>query len=276
MNNNFLLYYNMDEPKFIIVNGKKKAVRKFELYMMASCPTLLLIAKRRSGKSWVCRDILRYFKNVPCGVIIAQSEQKADEPFYSEFFPDSFIYYEFNIKILDKIFERQERIIEKSKTKAEQGIIIDPRMIFLMDDCLADKNKWAKEPQYDNLMYNGRHYKIIYILTMQTPLGISPSLRNNFDYIFLLATDNQGDIKRLYDNYAGIFNNLNEFKTIFKQLTVKHQTMVLSNVASANDDLSKKFFWYKATDTKVGTFGCDKFKRKHEQTYNPDWKKKIF
>jgi hypothetical protein len=266
----------MEEPKFIIINGKKKAVRKFELNMMEECPTLLLIAKRRSGKSWVCRDLLRHLKSVPGGVIIAQSEQKADKPFYAEFFPDSYIYYEFKIEILDKIFDRQEKIIKKSKNKAEQGIIIDPRIIFLMDDCLADKGKWANEPQYANLMFNGRHYKIIYILTMQEPLGISPKLRDNFDYVFLLATDIHANIKKLYEHYAGFFKTLKEFESVFKQLTINHQSMVISNVVSATDDLSRKFYWYKATDIKVGTFGCDQFKKKHLQKYNSKWEENVF
>ena len=47
----------------------------------------------------------------------------------------------------------------------------------------------SKDPLIYELMYNGRHYKILFMLTMQTPLGIKPDLRSNFDYFFLLATD---------------------------------------------------------------------------------------
>ena len=43
----------------------------------------------------------------------------------------------------------------------------DPRAIIVMDDCLADKGSWAKDPQVSDLLYNGRHRKITYILTMK-------------------------------------------------------------------------------------------------------------
>ena len=33
---------------------------------------------------------------------------------------------------------------------------------------------------------NGRHYKILFILTMQYALGIPPNLRTNIDYVFIL------------------------------------------------------------------------------------------
>ena len=256
--------------KYVNIDGKKKAVRKFELTCMASNPAIILIAKRRSGKSWVCRDIIRHLKNIPCGIIIAKSEKKADEPFYSEFFPDSFIYYEYESKILEKLFDRQNAMIKKAKQKKEHGVIIDPRAIFVMDDCLSDKGTWTKDPLIYELMFNGRHYKISYILTMQTPLGIKPELRSNFDYFFLLAEDNVGNLKRIYENYAGFFRNLNAFITTFKQLTADHGAMVIANVG-ANEDMSKKVYWYKATDIKIGIVGCKQFINVHNNNYKENW-----
>lgn len=257
--------------KFITIDNQKKGVRKFELDMFASIPTILIIAKRRSGKSWLCRDLLRYFKSVPAGIIIAKTEGKGD-PFYAEFFPESYIYYNYSSNILKKIFKRQSKFIEKSKLKAKSGIIIDPRFILLMDDCLSDKGEWANDQLMLKLMFEGRHDKIIFILTMQTPLGIGTQLRGNFDYYFLLAEDQQRSIKNLYENYAGFVKNLNTFKTIFKQLTTDFHMMVVANVG-ANEDISKKIYWYKATGDKVGNFGCSQLKLLDKYNYNPDWNK---
>ena len=36
------------------------------------------------------------------------------------------------------------------------------------------------------LFMNGRHWKIMLIITMQYPLGIPPNLRTNIDYVFIL------------------------------------------------------------------------------------------
>jgi hypothetical protein len=258
--------------RYAMLGDKKLVIKKFSLETMADSPAIMLVAKRRSGKSWVCRDILRHFNNIPVGMIIAKSEKKADEPFYSEFFPDSFIFYEYNEKILKNLFYRQEQMIEKSKEKKEQGIIIDPRAVFLMDDCLSDKGTWAKDPLIYELMFNGRHYKILFLLTMQSPLGISPELRSNFDYFFLLATDIENHMKKLYENYAGMFRNVGEFRIVFKQLTVDHQSMVIANT-SADRPFQEKVYWYKASNTKIDMVGCKQFKNYHDKNYDEKWYK---
>ena len=70
----------MSNLKYIFIDDQKKGVKNFRLDDMPENPTMVIIAKRRSGKSWICRDILRHFKNIPCGVIIAKSEYKQDKP----------------------------------------------------------------------------------------------------------------------------------------------------------------------------------------------------
>ena len=82
------------------------------------------------------------------------------------------------------------------------------------------------------LLFNGRHYQLMYMLTMQFPLGITPELRCNFDYIFLLADDNTSNIKRMYEHYAGMFPDFNSFKQVFTQLT--------KNMSKVSSDIKKK------------------------------------
>ena len=36
------------------------------------------------------------------------------------------------------------------------------------------------------LFMNGRHWKIMLVITMQYPLGVPPNLRTNIDYTFIL------------------------------------------------------------------------------------------
>ena len=65
------------------------------------------------------------------------------------------------------------------------GSQIDPRAFLIMDDCLHD-NKWTKDKMMRLLFMNGRHWKIMTVITMQYPLGIPPVLRTNIDYVFIL------------------------------------------------------------------------------------------
>ena len=253
-----------------LTNGRldKLPIRKFSFKQFSSNPSIVMIAKRRSGKSWVVRAILSYFRRIPVGVIIAPTDKMTE--FYKTFFPDSYVFYEYKSVILESILKRQEAMIEKEKEKN-----CDPRCIVVMDDCLAQKSAWANDNNIKELLFNGRHYKIMYMLTMQFPLGITPELRSNFDYIFLLAENFISNKKRMYDHYAGMFKTFDAFLQVFTELTRDHMAMVIVN-AGANVELWEQVFWYKAPDLtgkNIG-FGCRQFNDFHDKNYEPKWKEK--
>lgn len=244
----------------------------FELSMFTRAPSIVMIAKRRSGKSWVCRSIMYYFRTIPVGIVICKTERM--DPFYKEFIPDTFIYYDYQSEIIEKLLDRQTMIKEKSdERKAKGKRELDTRAFIIMDDCLSQKGAWMRDKRVYELLFEGRHYDIMYILTMQFPLGITPELRNNFDYIFLLAEDFQSNLKRIYDHYAGMFHTFESFKQVFNQLTQNYGCMVIAN-GGARKTFWDKVFWYKAINPPQFMVGCKQFKRYHDLNYDKDWKKK--
>ena len=108
---------------------------------------------------------------------------------------------------------------------------------------------------------------------MQFPLGISPELRGNFDYIFLLKEDFYSNLKRLYEHYAGMFPTFESFRQVFKALTVKHGCMVIVNRDSDGGFLSQ-IYWFRATNDQIEMIGCKQFIQNHTDNYNPDWRRK--
>src|SRR4029078_8504605 len=132
-----------------------------------------------------------------------------------------------------------------------QGKKVDPRAFLIMDDCLASKGTWMNDKPILEVFYNGRHYQLIFILTMQFPLGIKPELRCNFDYIFLLSEDFFSNQKRIFDHYAGMFPSFDVFRTVFLQLTDEYGCMVIAN-RGPKKDLIDKVFHYKAGNENIG------------------------
>lgn len=252
------------------MNYNKFMILEFKLESMVPDPSIVMIAKRGSGKSYAVRDIVYRYRHIPCGSVIAPTDQM--NPFYKYFFPDLYIHYEISSTILKKIMVRQVLMIEKMKQLKKQGKKLDPSGILVMDDCLASKKSWARDETIMTILMNGRHYKLTYILTMQTPLGIEPDLRLNFDYVFLLKEDSQINMKKLWDNYASIFPSLNIFKKAFSKCTSDHRCMVIDNRKPA-DNIHDKVFWYKAVYREF-TFGSKKFKEYHKKWYDPGFMKR--
>ena len=50
---------------------------------------------------------------------------------------------------------------------------INPNAFLILDDCLYDAS-WAKDKNIKTCFMNGRHWHILFIITMQYPLGIPP------------------------------------------------------------------------------------------------------
>jgi hypothetical protein len=254
----------------------KLNIDEFCVSDMVDDPTIAMIAKRGAGKSWITKDLIFEKSDIPVGIIISGSEEC--NPFYSDFFPSTYIHYKFNSNILEKLLYRQTKIIKKAKKKKEDGKYLDPRALLIMDDCLADKKTWANDTNLIDIFLNGRHRRITYILTMQFPLGISPQLRSNFDYIFLLKEDQLSNIKRIFEHWAPITDKLKDFRDIFAQLTQDHGAMVYLNGRAAKDDkLTDKIKWYKARDLtgKKIKFGCKQFRKYHEKNYDAEWNDKL-
>lgn len=257
--------------KEINCEGNSVPIQEFDLSTISGNPAICMIAKRGSGKSYACRTLLKHFREIPGGVIIAKTDKM--NCFYGKFFPDLYIHYEYKTELIEKILFRQQQMIEKCKQKYKKGKFCDPRAFILMDDCLSDKGSWAKDQPILELLFNGRHYQIMYILTMQYPLGISPELRGNFDYIFLLGEDFVSNQKRLYDHYAGMFPDFKSFQQIFREITSDYGAMVIVNKGSKHNFLDK-VFWYKAplNDTTKKAICSEQFNMMHEKNYNKDWK----
>ena len=120
-----------------------------------------MIAKRGSGKSWVCRAIIQHLSHIPGGIIIAPTDEM--NCFYGKFYPDLFIHYKYKSEIIERMLYRQNAMIRKQKEKEKKGKKIDPRALLVMDDCLSSKGSWMKDEPIMKMFFDCRHYKVTYI-----------------------------------------------------------------------------------------------------------------
>ena len=170
-------------------------------------PVVVLIGRRDTGKSFLVRDLLYYHQDIPIGTVISGTE--AGNGFYSSIIPKLFIHDEYNTAIIENILKRQRAVLKQKKKDIQvyNKSNLDPRAFVILDDCLYDAS-WTKDKMMRLLFMNGRHWKIMLIITMQYPLGIPPNLRTNIDYVFILREPYIANRKRIWENYAGMFSKL--------------------------------------------------------------------
>jgi len=246
-------------------------------------PVIVLIGRRDTGKSYLVRDLLYHHRDVPIGTVISGTE--AGNGFYSSHIPKLFIHDEYSSGIIENILKRQKSVMKEVQKQIQmyKTSKIDPRTFVILDDCLYD-NSWAKDKLMRLLFMNGRHWKVLLILTMQYPLGILPNLRTNIDYVFILREPYIANRKRIYENYAGMFPTFESFCQVMDQCTENYECLVIDNNVKSNK-LSEQIFWYKADSTIRHDFklGAKEFwemskniKDDEEDTpYNPEQYRKV-
>lgn len=104
------------------------------------------------------------------------------------------------------VLENQEQIILNNQNNQNE-------MIVLID--MNDSN--YRERYFKELCFNGRCYKIDYIIQTKPTSKITPELRSNFDFVFLFYDENIDNRKLIYDRYCGMFSTFEEFDNIFSE-----------------------------------------------------------
>lgn len=222
------------------------ALKKFDITKIQDDNVIVLLGKRKTGKSFLVRDIMYYHRDIPVGTVISGTESA--NSYYGKFVPRLFIHYEYTPDIIANVLKRQKGIIGKSKKEITQygSSSIDPRAFLIMDDCLHD-SCWKKDKNIRYIFMNGRHQNIMFLLPMQYPLGIPPDLRTNVDYTFILRENNYTNRKRIYENYASIFPTFEVFCTVMDTITEGYGCLVVDNTSRSNK-LEECVFWYEAED----------------------------
>jgi len=234
-------------------------LRKFDMNDIKDDKVVVLIGKRDTGKSFLCKDILYRHKDIPVGQVISGTE--GANQFYSKIVPKLFIHGEYSAPVIHNMIKRQKMML----TKMNEGEQLDPRAFLILDDCLYD-NSWTKDANMRSIFMNGRHFKLLFLLTMQYALGIPPNLRTNIDYIFILRENYVSNRKRLYEHYAGMFPTFEMFNQVMDQCTENYECLVINNNAKSNK-LTDQVFWYKADSRPDFRIGADNFWNYSDEHY---------
>ena len=229
-------------------------------------PVIVLIGRRDTGKSFLVKDLLYYHQDIPIGTVISGTE--AGNGFYGKLVPKLFIHDEYNSAIVENILKRQKIVMKQIKKEKEAygKSNIDARAFVILDDCLYD-NSWSREKVMRLLFMNGRHWKIMLVITMQYPLGVPPNLRTNIDYTFILREPYLTNRKRIYENYAGMFTTFESFCQVMDQCTENYECLVIHNNAKSNK-LEDQVFWYKAEPHSDFKIGAAEFWKHHNNNFN--------
>jgi hypothetical protein len=244
-------------------------LKKFDIKSIKSDKVCVFIGKRETGKSFLVKDLLYYHRHLPIGTVISGTE--GANKFYGHMVPEVFIHDEYTPQLVANAMTRQKKVVSRMTNEMEvyKKSNINPWAFLILDDCLYDSS-WTRDSNIRSFFMNGRHYKTLFIITMQYALGIPPNLRTNIDYVFILRENYVSNRKRIYENYAGMFPTFDIFCQVMDQCTEDYNCLVINNNAKSNK-LEEQVFWYKASPHENFRIGNPEFWRIQAQKKNtPD------
>jgi len=136
----------------------------------------------------------------------------------------------------------------------------------LLDDCMYDK-KMIRDPNIRGIFMNGRHWRLLFILTMQYCMDLPPDLRANIDFVFVLRENIVQNQDKLYKNFFGIFPDAQTFRETMNTCTEGYDCMVLDNTSRSNK-IEDCIFWYRAKPERQYKIGSRELWDFHKQNYN--------
>lgn len=233
-------------------------LKKFDPRNIGDNRVCVFIGKRGTGKTTLVTDILYHKRHIPVGMVMSGTEE--GNSYYQNFVPDLFVYSEYKSEVLEKVIMRQ-----KSMAKAK---LPNSDVFVLIDDCMYDK-KMIRDKHMRAVFMNGRHWKLFFMLTMQYCMDLSPDLRANIDYVFILRENIIQNREKIYKNFFGIFPTFDMFAQVLNSCTENFECLVLDNTSKSNK-IEDVVFWYKAKLLLPGSFriGNPQFWNCHKQKYN--------
>lgn len=256
---------------------EKLSLKKFKIKSILPNATVLLIGRRRSGKSFLTRDIFYHHRDIPSGLIFSGTEEA--NPFYGDFIPDCFIHSKYDPELIETVKNKQSKKTREARNTPEgkptNGCLPKNRFFLVLDDMLQDANEWKRDSTIKSIFYNGRHYNFFFILAMQYPYGITPDLRSNIDYVFVFNEPSVKNRKKIYEDYGGMIPSFDHFCNILDDCTQNFECLVLK-LSGSSPNLRDQVFWYKALPHDEFRVGHPKIWEYHEKNYNKTYEKDRF
>mgnify|MGYP001417075723 FL=1 len=217
--------------------------------------TVVAVGKRRTGKSWVFRDLMYRMKDkFPAGLVVSQTDEL--NKFWRQYIPAKYIYPTYQPEILDALFKRQKKLLNDNGLSDEEKDKIAPFFV-LLDDVISDQRLKYDENLME-LFVAGRHYRIFTLITTQYAKAITPVIRGNTDYCFIMKTIQQRQREALWEDFAD-FLTKEAFYQIIDAYTEDNEVLVVNTCPEQKVDPLEMLFWWKATDPGEFRVGSDEF-----------------
>lgn len=221
---------------------------------------IVVVGKAGTGKSTLISSIMYAKKHIfPTALVMSGSEDS--NGFYSNFVPKTFIHNSYDENVI-KNFIRRQKLAKEHLSNAWS--------ILLLDDC-TDDIKVLNTPLQHALYKKGRHWRMLYILSLQYAMDVKPAIRTNVDGIFILREPILKNRRSLWENYCSIIPDFTTFCTLMDVLTDDYTSMYVNGQCHTNNWVDAVFFYKAKPPPSTFRFGSKSYWQFHSDRHDPNF-----
>ena len=214
---------------------------------------------RNTGKTTLIASILYAKKHIiPVGMVVSGTEDS--NGFFRKIMPSCFVYNEYSEEQVASFVKRQK--IAKQHLK-------NPWALMLLDDATDDPRIFNRPLQH-GMYKRGRHFKMLYIVSLQYATDIKPVIRTNVDGIFILREPILRNRKSLWENYASIIPDFTLFCEILDSLD-DYTALYIHNAGQSNVWQDCVFYYRAKKVPEDFQFGCRDYWDFHKARYDTNY-----
>lgn len=219
---------------------------QFDPESMPADAAVIVLGKRRTGKSHLVMEILSKIghKYHDCAVYTGTKFNK----FWQQMIPEEYVHEGFQGDHIAKMLKAKEAVVAECLDRGGGRDHADDckcETLVVLDD-VASEYHLHESKELAQLYTKGRHFKISPWLLSQYAYAMSPAIRSNTDYAFIMHQTQ----RKSKDAIADEFLSQVDRKTaagIMSKHTPGYQVLVIDNTL-AEDELGKVLSIYQAAD----------------------------
>jgi len=207
-------------------------IQEWDILSMPDFPVIVNISRRRGGKSFLTRDIVRnYFvKKKKIKNILVISETGLFNEDY-KWIDKSKITPNFNNELINEIFERQKKLIEYDK----KG---DNELLIILDDVVNMEDSGRNNIKLLARLFTlSRHFQISIILNTQYIKSdiYPPIMRDNTDICIVFLQNNKDNKKLVKDTWLSTDETNNGIILLDTIPNENHRALVIDITKTINN-----------------------------------------
>jgi hypothetical protein len=207
------------------------ALQQFDIHSLAhwsNSPVCLIVGKRGTGKSFLATDILHHLQ-LDNNEIIFSGKKETGLLGYNKYQPH----------LIQELLDHRQEVSGASVDDDEKSRVasnnIPTETAVVLDDCMRDTT-WTRDVAIQNLFADKtRGLGVTCIMTMQYPMAMPRTLRDNVDYIFILSDPDIVSRRKLYEQYGAVVDDFELFCYMMDRCNGLGECLLVSNRATSDN-----------------------------------------